>query len=138
MERKTAWEPAPIKEGVCGSCKHMNKNILLRRSYPAKYPCMKSARAHTEYDKCDVFPDENEGQPGEFDTKALGSNISAWLEKQGMSQRELAEKTGLTAASISRYISGNRVPSGPKMFLIAKVLGCSADDLMQGVERPKK
>ena len=59
---KTAWEPAPIKEGVCGSCKHLNKNILSRLSYPQKYPCMKSARKHTEFDECDVFLDQEEIQ----------------------------------------------------------------------------
>ena len=135
---KTAWEPVPIKEGVCGSCKHLAKNILSRRSYPAKYPCLKSARAHTEDDKCDVFPDQKEKPAGEFNAKALGSNISYWLKMRGMSQRDLAEKVGSTAASISRYITGNRVPSVPKLYQIAKVLGCTADDIMQGVVAGEK
>ena len=131
---KTAWEPAPPpKAGICGSCIHLNKNILSRRSYPAKYPCLKSARAHTEFDKCDVFPDQEEKPAGEFNAKALGSNISYWLKKRGMSQRDLAEKVGSTAASISRYVAGDRVPSGPKLYQIAKVLGCTAEEIMRGV-----
>lgn len=130
---KTAWEPAPIKEGVCGSCRHLNKNVLSRRSYPAKYPCMKSARAHTEYDKCDVFPDEKEKQAGEFNAKALGSNIAYWLDVRNMTQRELAEKIHTTTVSISRYVTGARVPSGPKLYQIAKVLGCTAEEIMRGV-----
>lgn len=136
--KKTAWEPAPIKERVCGSCKHLAKNILSRRSYPAKYPCMKSARTHTEYDECDVFPDQEEKPAGEFDTKALGSNIAYWLDVRNMTQRELAEKTGTTTVTISRYVTGNRVPSGPKLYQIAKVLGCTADDIMRGVMRSGK
>ena len=138
MERKTAWEPAPIKEGVCGSCKHLNKNVISRREWPTKYPCMKSSRKHTESDKCDVFPDQEEKPAEEFNAKALGNNIAYWLDVRNMTQRELAEKTHTTTASISRYVTGARVPSGPKLYHIAKVLGCSADVLMQGVEPPKK
>lgn len=129
---KTAWEPAPIKEGVCGSCRHLNKNVISRREFPSKYPCMKSSRKHTEFDKCDVFPDQ-EKPAEECNAKALGSNISYWLEKRGMLQRELAEKVGSTAASISRYVAGDRVPSGPKLYQIARALGCTADDIMRGV-----
>ena len=137
--KKTAWEPAPPpKAGICGSCIHLNKNILSRRSYPAKYPCMKSARAHTEYDECDVFPDQKEKPAGEFNAKALGNNIALWMGKRGLTQRELAEKTGTTTVSISRYITGNRVPSGPKLYQIAKALGCTADDIMQGVVAGEK
>lgn len=131
--KKIAWEPAPIKEGVCGSCKHLNKNVISRREFPSKYPCMKSSRKHTEFDKCDVFPDQEEKPAGEFNAKALGNNIAYWLDVRNMTQRELAEKTGTTIASISRYVTGNRVPSGPKLCQIAKVLGCTAEEIMRGV-----
>ena len=130
---KTAWEPAPIKTGVCGSCKNLNKNVLVRITYPEKYRCIKSGRAHTEFDECDVFHCQEEKPAGEYNTKALGNNIALWLEKREMTQRELAEKAGSTAVTISRYINGSRVPSAPKLYKIARVLGCSANDLMQGV-----
>ena len=130
---KTAWEPAPIKTGVCGSCKHLNKNILSRISCPAKYPCMKSCRSHTEYDKCDVFLDQQEKPIGRYNSKALGNNIASWLVKRLMTQRELAEKIGTTEVSVSRYVTGKRVPSGPLLFKMARALGCTVEDLMQGV-----
>ena len=126
MERKTAWEPAPIKEGVCGSCKHLAKNILSRRCYPAKYPCTKSARAHTEYDECDVFPDQEEKPIGEFNAKALGNNIALWMGKRGLTQRELAEKTGTTTVSISRYITGNRCEKGAGGLILVLIAGAAA------------
>lgn len=65
--------------------------------------------------------------------KALGNNIASWLVKRLMTQRELAEKIGTTEVSVSRYVTGQRVPSGPLLFKIARALGCTVEDLMQGV-----
>ena len=42
--------------------------------------------------------------------EALGERIKEYLEKNGMSQKELAEKTGCTEAAISHYIRGDRTP----------------------------
>lgn len=128
---KTAWEPAPPHEaGICGSCKHLNKNVISRREWPTKYPCMKSSRKHTEFDKCDVLLDQEAKPAG---CNALGNNIALWLEKRGKTQRELADEVGATTVSISRYISGSRVPSGPLLYKIARALRCSVEELMQVV-----
>ena len=40
----------------------------------------------------------------------MGERIKEMLEKQNMSQKELAEKVGCTEAAISHYIKGDRVP----------------------------
>lgn len=40
----------------------------------------------------------------------LGHRISAMLEKKGITQREYAEKVGVTEVAISRYIKGERIP----------------------------
>ena len=60
----------------------------------------------------------------------LGKRISDLLDQQGLSQRELAEKVGITQVSMSRYISGARTPKGPDLANIAKVLHTTTDYLL--------
>ena len=40
----------------------------------------------------------------------LGGRIAELLTQYNMSQRELADKAGITEVSMSRYIKGDRVP----------------------------
>lgn len=60
----------------------------------------------------------------------LGKRISDLLYQQGLSQRELADKVGVTEVSMSRYISGERTPKGPIIANIAKVLHTTSDYLL--------
>lgn len=56
-------------------------------------------------------------------------NISEFLNKKGMTQRELADAVGTTEVSISRYVSGERIPKATTCIQISKVLGCNVEDL---------
>lgn len=56
-------------------------------------------------------------------------NISEFLNKKGMTQRELADAVGTTEVSISRYVSGERIPKVTTCIQISKVLGCNVEDL---------
>ena len=49
--------------------------------------------------------------------KALGKRISEMLQEQGIQQKELAERIGITETAMSRYINGTREP---KPDVIAK------------------
>ena len=40
--------------------------------------------------------------------KELGERIYEMLQKQGLQQKELAERIGITETAMSRYISGTR------------------------------
>lgn len=60
----------------------------------------------------------------------LGSRISELLNKSGMTQRELAEKIGVTAASVHRYINGDRTPEYSTIVKIADILGTTSDYLL--------
>lgn len=60
----------------------------------------------------------------------LGDRISDLLQKNGLTQRELAEKVGVTEVSMSRYIKGDRVPKGPIIANIATVLHTTSDYLL--------
>ncbi len=59
----------------------------------------------------------------------IGGNIRLAREKAGFSQAELAEKLGITGASISAYENGVSIPSVPVILQIAKTLNVSIDFL---------
>lgn len=127
---KTAWEPAPLpKEGTCGSCTHLDRKTALL-SFPAQYKCEISGRFCMESDACDQSIEGKTDINDQLQT--LGTNISFWLEVRGISQRELAERIGVTEVSISRYVTGKRVASGMTLYKISKVLGCTVEDLLNG------
>lgn len=63
-------------------------------------------------------------------SKSFGEKVLNILKHKGISQRELAEKVGCTEVSMSRYISGDRVPKGPVIAKMANVLGVTTDYLI--------
>ena len=62
----------------------------------------------------------------------LGERIRKRLDEIGMSQRELADKLGITEVSLSRYIKGERIPRATVVIGIAKVLDVSVEWLLKG------
>ena len=62
--------------------------------------------------------------------ETLGGRISELLDKNGMTQRELADMVGVTETSMSRYIKGDRMPKGPIIANIALALHTTADYLL--------
>ena len=52
------------------------------------------------------------------------------LETRRITQRYLAQITGLTEVSISRYITGDRVPKANVLLKICKALHVSPDYLL--------
>lgn len=66
--------------------------------------------------------------------KELGLRITNALQKQGMTQKKLAERIGVTEAVISRYISGDREPRPDTLANMATALHTTSDFLL-GIER---
>lgn len=62
--------------------------------------------------------------------QTLGERISELLTKNGLTQRELAERVGVTEVSMSRYIKGDRMPKGPIVANIAAALHTTSDYLL--------
>ena len=60
----------------------------------------------------------------------LGTRISELLEQRGISQRELADRVGVSEVSMSRYINGGRTPKAPTLVNIAKELHTTSDYLL--------
>lgn len=67
----------------------------------------------------------------EYSTIAIKRNIIRLMHENEINQAELARKTKLTEASISRYINGTRFPSSKSMLKLSKALNCSVDDLIK-------
>ena len=66
--------------------------------------------------------------------ETIGMNIARKCKELKISQKQLAETTGLTEAGISRYISGQRLPRLDILLKIANALNCTLDYLLYGVE----
>lgn len=66
--------------------------------------------------------------------KDLGERITGLLNELGISQRELADRIGITEVSMSRYIRGDRTPKGPIIANMAMALDTTTDYLL-GVEK---
>ena len=62
------------------------------------------------------------------------NQIAKLLSEQNMTQKELAQLTGLTESTISHYMKGDRVPRGVNLVKIAKALGTTTDYLLEAEE----
>lgn len=67
--------------------------------------------------------------------KVIGSRIKYAREQRKLSQRQLAEKIGQTAKSVSKYESGERIPSTVKLLKLSQALGIPFESLL-GLVRP--
>ncbi len=71
----------------------------------------------------------------------FSERITALMNSQNLSQKELAQKAGVTESAMSYYIQGSRVPRSDVLTRIAKALGTTTDyllgssDLMQNTEK---
>lgn len=68
----------------------------------------------------------------------IGTRICERLGALNMSQRELASACQMTEVSISRYISGERIPKATALHKIAKVLQVDADFLLKDEKKDIK
>lgn len=65
-------------------------------------------------------------------------NIFVEMKTRGVSQEDLADMTGISQATISRYTNGDSVPDLIALRKIARALGCSVSDLTGGDQRDNR
>ncbi len=68
---------------------------------------------------------------------SIGERILGLRKELNLSQKELAEKTGITEASLSRYENNLREPKAEIITKISEVLGCSTDYLLGRTDNKK-
>lgn len=64
----------------------------------------------------------------------IGARILPLMKKKGMTQRELANQIGVTEVSISRYISGARMPKANIVVYMADALNTTTDFILGRTE----
>lgn len=62
--------------------------------------------------------------------KIFANNLVYYLEMHGISQNELARRSGLEQGSISRYASASQMPGIKAVVNIANALGITVDELI--------
>lgn len=67
-----------------------------------------------------------------FEQQVMGRRLKAALKFRSMTQRDLAEKIGITETAISRYTTGSRVPKTSIAIKICDALGVSLDWYVMG------
>lgn len=66
--------------------------------------------------------------------KTFGQRLLFLLQKQGITQKELANRINTTEATLSRYVSGDREPKAEMLANIATALHTTSDFLL-GIEQ---
>lgn len=66
----------------------------------------------------------------------FGKRLVELLEIKDLTQAELAERTGTTGATISRYVAGLREPKGSIVAAIASELGTTSAYLLGETDDP--
>lgn len=57
-------------------------------------------------------------------------NLKNIRKQRGLTQRELAEKAGISRITIARYETGVTTPGSINLFRLAKALECTAEEIM--------
>lgn len=61
-------------------------------------------------------------------------NLKKLMIEREMTAADIARKTGMTQATLSRYINGKRIPRINSVIKIAKALNVPIELLMKGVD----
>jgi putative transcriptional regulator len=64
----------------------------------------------------------------------FGTRLQQLREKAGLSQSDLATKTGVPKRSIQNWEQGHRHPRWPAMLGLARALGVEVQALVKGVD----
>ena len=67
-------------------------------------------------------------------SKEFGERLLNLLQKQGITQKQLADRVNTTEATLSRYVNGEREPKADMLANIATALNTTSDYLL-GIEK---
>lgn len=68
------------------------------------------------------------------DMKTFGENLKYERHNAGLTQKQLADKMGITQQQLSRWERGDIEPAVTSIVAIAHALDVSYDDLFDGIE----
>lgn len=70
-----------------------------------------------------------------MDNKKIGTFIAIKRKQKGMTQKQLAEKLGVTNKAISKWETGEGYPDITTIPILAEVLNITTDELLSGKEK---
>lgn len=62
----------------------------------------------------------------------FSERLSELMETSGLKQKEIAEKTGLTASALIHYKNGRHSPGALELYRLSEFFGCSMKWLLTG------
>lgn len=68
---------------------------------------------------------------------SVASNIRIYRKKAGLTQIDLAEKIGVSIATLRRWEAGETSPTGTRIIELANLLGISPDSLVTDNNTPE-
>lgn len=69
---------------------------------------------------------------------SLGKKLRAFARDLGLSDAEVARRTGLTERRYGHYVTGAREPDLATFLRICKTLGCTPNELLDWADADKK
>lgn len=70
--------------------------------------------------------------------QALAENIRAYLKREDVTQKDLAEMCGVCENSIGIYVRGKSVPSLYYAYLLSDVMGMTIDEMMMPIKKEQE
>ena len=67
-------------------------------------------------------------------TGTVASRIKELLSERDMTQKELAQRAGITESAVCHYVKGERVPRGTNLIKISSALNVTTDFLLGSEE----
>lgn len=94
--------------------------------------------SYDDYDKnCrNIFNPELENKIDQ--TFEFGYRLSKLIKRCGYTQKEIANKTGLSECQVSNYTSCKFIPTLKNILKVTNVLGCRVDELVYNVTNEKE
>lgn len=65
------------------------------------------------------------------------SSLVRLRKKAGLSQQYIADHLGISQGAVSQWEQGLSMPSADKLPILAKLLGCTTDELLEGISEKK-
>ncbi len=75
---------------------------------------------------------------GAAGVKANPPTLKAMLEAANVTQGEAARTLGVCSQTLTHWCHGRNFPRVPEMERLAELLGCSLDDVIDGVRAARK
>lgn len=77
-----------------------------------------------------IFPNRGEDDKEAW-TREFGRRLKKRLSLRGISQTQVANYCKVSQPTVSKWLSGKSVPDAYMLTVLADLIGCSTDDLME-------